>query len=473
MPSRQDQLHSYQFMVQRVVAALVMRETDPAQSPFRRLAGATLAGVLVAALGLAGAAVYGALRGGNAEGWQDANALIIERESGAKYVYRDNKLHPVLNYASALLIVGSATPNVVTVARSKLAAVPRGTAYGIPKAPDALPDKGNLQRPPWTVCSLPDATSGGSNGTRSVLSIQRRTDAGRALDDGKALLVSAPGGDIYLIWKSRRYRIRDRDVVLPALAWNAQGRAPVATAMLNALPAGADIARVQLPASRGERSLATKTAKVGQVFRIETLGGAKLFAVALPAGLAEISQVQADLLLGDPDTAPVLGQREAITLGQAEYTAAPKATLALPTGEGGPPATSPALVTTASGTVLCAQVAAGGAAAQVRVDVPPPDIAGATATGSRAAEGTVLADRVLVPPNSGAIVEALASPAAPNGALCLITDLGIRYPVPNADVLAMLGYGGVSPVRVPAEMVALLPAGPALDPAVALQPVAG
>ena len=47
MPSRQDQLHSYQFMVQRVVAALVMRETDPAQSPFRRAAGASLASVLV------------------------------------------------------------------------------------------------------------------------------------------------------------------------------------------------------------------------------------------------------------------------------------------------------------------------------------------------------------------------------------------------------------------------------------------
>src|SRR6266498_1914986 len=250
MPSRQDQLHSYQFMVQRVVAALVMRDTDPAQSPFRRIASATLAGVVFAALGLAGAAVYGALRGGSAEGWRDANAVIIERESGAKYVYRDNKLHPVLNYASALLIVGSATPNVMTVSRSKLAGVPRGRAYGIPKAPDALPDKGNLQSPPWTVCSVPDTTSGGGNGTQSVLSIQRRVDAGRSLDDSKALLVSAPGGEVYLLWRSHRYRIRDRDVVLPALAWNAQARTPVATAMLNTLALGADIARVQLPAAR-------------------------------------------------------------------------------------------------------------------------------------------------------------------------------------------------------------------------------
>src|SRR6266511_323723 len=429
MPSRQDQLHSYQFMVQRVVAALVMRDTDPAQSPFRRIASATLAGVVFAALGLAGAAVYGALRGGSAEGWRDANAVIIERESGAKYVYRDNKLHPVLNYASALLIVGSATPNVMTVSRSKLAGVPRGRAYGIPKAPDALPDKGNLQSPPWTVCSVPDTTSGGGNGTQSVLSIQRRVDAGRSLDDSKALLVSAPGGEVYLLWRSHRYRIRDRDVVLPALAWNAQARTPVATAMLNTLALGADIARVQLPAARGEKSLATKSA--------------------------------------------MLGQREAIPLGQAEYTAAPKATLALPTGETAPPATSPSLVTSASGTVLCAQIAAGGSAAQLRVDVPPPDLTAATVTGSRLPEGTVLADRVLVPPSGGAVVEALASPAAPGGTLSIITDLGIRYSVPSTDVLGMLGYAGVTPVRVPAEVVALLPVGPALDPLAAQQPVAG
>src|SRR5262245_2790829 len=105
MPSRQDQLHSYQFMIQRVVSALVMRETDPAQSPFRRIASATMAGALFAALGLAGAAVYGALRGASAEGWRDNSTVIIERESGAKYIYRDGTLHPVLNYASALLIV--------------------------------------------------------------------------------------------------------------------------------------------------------------------------------------------------------------------------------------------------------------------------------------------------------------------------------------------------------------------------------
>ena len=107
MSSRQDQLHSYQFMIQRVVAALVLRDTDPAHSPTRRLAGAALASVLVAAIGLGAMVVYGALAGsGGTAGWRDGGAVIVEKESGARYVYRDGKLHLVVNYASALLIVG-------------------------------------------------------------------------------------------------------------------------------------------------------------------------------------------------------------------------------------------------------------------------------------------------------------------------------------------------------------------------------
>jgi hypothetical protein len=84
MPSRQDQLQSYRFTVQRVVSALVMRETDPEQPPFRRAAGAVLAGVLVAVIGLGGFVAYGAIAGDGGTEWRDTSALIVERESGAR-----------------------------------------------------------------------------------------------------------------------------------------------------------------------------------------------------------------------------------------------------------------------------------------------------------------------------------------------------------------------------------------------------
>ena len=64
MASKRDQLQSYQFLVQRFVSALVMHETDPAHLPFRRLAGAAFASVMVAVLALAGVGIYGLLRPG-------------------------------------------------------------------------------------------------------------------------------------------------------------------------------------------------------------------------------------------------------------------------------------------------------------------------------------------------------------------------------------------------------------------------
>jgi hypothetical protein len=77
------------------------------------------------------------------------------------------------------------------------------------------------------------------------------------------------------------------------------------------------------------------------------------------------------------------------------------------------------------------------------------------------------ADRVVVEPGRGAVVSAVP------GALSVVSEMGIRYPVPGADVLAMLGYEGVSPVRIPSNVVTLLPAGPVLDPVTARTPAGG
>jgi hypothetical protein len=102
----------------------------------------------------------------------------------------------------------------------------------------------------------------------------------------------------------------------------------------------------------------------------------------------------------------------------------------------------------------------------VRFGVPLPDVAGAAVTGSRAGTGAALADLVVVAPGSGALVDA-------GGALGLVTDLGVRYPVPSTEVAAVLGYANAQPVRVPVEIVALLPTGVALDPVAAAAPLNG
>src|SRR4029078_8746516 len=116
MASRSDQLHSHQFALQRAVGALAMRDADPAASPMRRIAGALFASVMLAALALAGVGVYGVLNPGGNERWRDGTAVIVEEETGARYVFADGVLHPALNQASAQLAVGSAEPRVALVA---------------------------------------------------------------------------------------------------------------------------------------------------------------------------------------------------------------------------------------------------------------------------------------------------------------------------------------------------------------------
>jgi hypothetical protein len=75
--------------------------------------------------------------------------------------------------------------------------------------------------------------------------------------------------------------------------------------------------------------------------------------------------------------------------------------------------------------------------------------------------------RVAVPPGGGRLVRDLPVPGAADGTVYLITDLGVRYPLPSKEVVSKLGYGSVIPLPVPSLLLGLVPAGPVLDPAAA------
>ncbi|MEU8264704.1 type VII secretion protein EccB [Micromonospora sp. NPDC048999] len=453
MPSRQDQLHSYQFTVQRAVAALVMRETDPARSPFRRLAGAGLASVLVAVIALGGVATYGLFaRGGSS--WRDAGAVIVEKESGARFVYRENTLHPVLNYASALLIIGADHPKTVLVSRRSIEGVPRGLPLGIPDAPDSLPSSGRLATGAWTVCSV-DVTEAGRTEVSSALLIGRDAPGGRSLGE-QALLLRHPDDSLHLLWHGRHYLLRDPDRVLAALAATPARAVSVAPALLNTVPAGADLAP---PPVRhlGEPSDRVTGATVGDVYLVRNSGGSRQYAVAERDGLAGITELQAALLLARTGQ----GDPKPITLGR--FAALPKLPDRAPTGPAAPPAVPPRLATVDGG-ALCARVGDDSGVPDVRMGVRPPDLTAAPPT---AADRGGLADRVLVEPGRGAVVEAVPAPGASGGAICVVTDLGRRHVLTGPDVLGMLGYAGVPPVRLPASLVSLVPAGSPLDPSAA------
>jgi hypothetical protein len=221
MPSRQDQV--YRYASARLAAALVARDSEPRVPATGR---AALASVLVAVIAVGVVAAWSRLTADDA-GWREPDVVVMERESGARYVWHGGTLHPVANYTSAQLILGAPAPRVVPVPRTALDRVPRGAPLGIPGVPDRLPPAGRLLTGAWTVCS----TVGGDGAPRAVLLVGAEPEGGVALAD-RGLLVQDPDGVSHLIWRQRRYRLPDRG---PGPA----DRSPVvAAALLDALPEG-------------------------------------------------------------------------------------------------------------------------------------------------------------------------------------------------------------------------------------------
>jgi hypothetical protein len=86
-------------------------------------------------------------------------------------------------------------------------------------------------------------------------------------------------------------------------------------------------------------------------------------------------------------------------------------------------------------------------------------------------DGQRTAEEVVVPQGRGALVRGIPAPGVEAGTtVYLVTDQGLKFALRDADnVKAMdaLGYSGVRPLGVPAEILALIPTGPTLDPAAA------
>jgi type VII secretion protein EccB len=453
MASRSDQLHSHQFALQRAVGALAMRDPDPTASPMRRIGGALFASVMIAVLAVAAVGIYGLLRPGGGGAWREGRATIIEKETGARYVYVDGVLYPVLNYTSAILLLG--TTDTVQVARQDLVGVPRGTPIGIPGVPDPLPGRDQLVTDPWTLCSRPAPEAG----VESTLRIGWVPTAA-PLDRG-GVLAADPTGGLHLLWNNRRFALIEPSLVLTAFAWAQSSATPISTAVLNAVPAGPDLGRVSTP--RSDEPSIISDLGVGEVFVVVNADGSRIFGIALADGVSDVTAVQANLLaVGDAN-----GGGPVRELSPAEYAAAPRLASLIPSGDDAPPANTPEQLRLGEQAGVCATFAPEAGAPTLSVVDALPPMSGEVRAAATFGEVGVHADWIAVPPGRAAVVESLASPGGASGSLAVVSDLGQRFAVPSTDVLGKLGYGGVTPQRLPAALVSLVPPGRALDPAAA------
>jgi type VII secretion protein EccB len=470
---RSDQFHAYRFLSRRNAAALLHADGeahDAPEGPLRRLSAGTAASVVAGLLAAVIALVFGLLRPGGGSSWQNGKSLIIEAGTGSRYVYLGGVLHPVQNYASALLILRSGLVSPVTVSQPALNQVKQGPEVGIPSAPDVIPGAGSMLTGPWMVCSAPGTDAAGAPFPIVTVSVGTAA-SGRPLPASSAVLVTAAGGE-YLIWNGTRIRLASYAPV--ALGYASATPLPVGPAWLNALPEGPDLAAPEpQPAGEAAGTAAGTPLVVGRVY----VAGSSYY-TAYPDGLAPITAVQERLMLADPVTAGVYGgQAPAAVPLSVSAVAAARISASRPAQTAGLPGTVPSVAL--AGSQLGAQGPSAGLCSSLSSASADAMTISVFAAATRAVAGSPsppadslgdpVANDVTVPPGKGALVRAVPGPGVTTGTLYLVTELGIKYPVSGTGVLPDLGLGGITPSEVPENIVSLLPTGPTLDETAALQ----
>jgi type VII secretion protein EccB len=448
MQSRRDLFQAHRLMTQRASLALLRGEPDIPDQPLRRLNVAAFSSVLVAVIALVLFFIWGLLGHGGSALQDQGGTLAIDKQTGQSYVFcQDGRdLCPAVNYASARLALQSLPVNQVTVSQAALAKFPRGPEIGIPGLPP-LPGARLLIRQPWSVC-----TQTALLGQQTTTSLAGGIQTGGSPLGASELLVQAQGqNQDWVIWDGQRMPIQPGSLhALPS-----QSLTPVPAVWLDALPEGPAFAPPAIP---GEGETVTGPtggpARVGQVYQVPAAGGAEYY-VLLRSGLGRISQTQARLL----EFAGAPGQ---LTLSPPQASAHSTSTVP----NGGLPATIPAAAAAPGSAPLCVEYAGGGSAPTARVD-----------TGGQVPSGAPTnfpagVDQVALPPGAGALVADAPGTGQDTGAISyFLVTAGRRYALASTQVASLLGYSLSQAVLLPAGVVDLIPAGPALDPAQATRTV--
>jgi type VII secretion protein EccB len=440
--TRRDQLHAYRFMTRRAMSSLVTGEPDAVEPPMRRLTIMTLSGVMVAIVVAAVFAVIGLLRGGGGEGWRTEGAVVLEEETGARYVNIGGTLYPALNYSSAVLASGAGNAvELQQVSRSDLSGAERGQLIGIPGLPDTMPEPEDLVRGPVSVCSQPV-----EEGIETLAEVV--VDVGGAdttpVPEAEAVYVESFDGDRFLLHGGERLPVaRGVEAALQI----SDEPVPVGSAFLTAIPMGAALDTPVLEGQGEPVDVGGRSLPVGQVIEVDD----GTFRVVLPDGIASVSDVQAKLLR----TAELRGQRR----DPVELSLSAVLDLTEGSGLGGVMSGLPEVMPdlgSQSATGVCAVFAEDEPRPRLAL---PRSVEGGTPTGESRTSRAGGADRLELAPGAGMLA------AAPDArAAYFIGAPGRLYAAASLATLAGFGYGEVEPVTVSPELIAILPQGPAMDP---------
>ena len=456
MQSRRDQVQAQAFVQSRLSSALVGADPDAPDHPHRSVMTGTIVGILLTALIATGFGVYGFMRPGGSDKWQKPGVLVLEKDTGSRYIYAGGRLHPVLNTASVRLLYGR-TPEVVGVSSKSLGDTPRGAAIGIVGAPDSLPADGAAAEQIWTMCAPVVAGRDGKLVTTTTLTVTMGGNpATVVLGTDQAGVVGA-GREQFLLWHGRRMRITESWIsrVLgadPAVV-------PVRTNWLNTVPAGPDLLAPD-PGDRGADgpTVDGQPGRSGQLF--VSPDGTRHYMLR-SNGISALTPFEYALAAADPETTELYdgGRVAPATLSLAAL--AELRTVPWPVREGDLPDTTPAVVPSLpDGTAWCTrQPMSGGPVEIVAEPVAVPAQAATAGLGERRTDRN--ADAITVGAGLGGFYAAGHFAQGGGTEHYLITDAGVKYPILSEDDAGKLGYAlPASPL--PQELLDLIPDGPTL-----------
>jgi type VII secretion protein EccB len=440
MQSRRDHLQAYQFSVGRLVRAVAAGDAGAGEAPFRRSNLGVIVGTALAVLLSGGAVVYGLISPAASSAWRNPGAVIVEKETGTRYLYLGGELRPTANYASALLAAGQ-KPSVQYVGRDTLHGIAVGATIGIPGAPEELPPVAALSPGTWALCLRAD---GGT-----VLDLAPAGRTGPAPAAQRILVASTDRSNPaeYLVWNSVKFPLTAPSV-LPALGLGNQQPIPAAAAWLAALPTGNPVVPAQVArAGKPGPAVDGRPAVVGALFATNA-GGAQQYYVLKSDGLAPITRTEVALFT--VAGAPAPAQVDPAVIAAVPASADRSLLSRLPDLLSGP--------VFDAGASLCALQSSPGAASGTRLVTEQAE--------------TIAADPpVVVPPGGGMLVKPPGQ--NPNSTVIefLITDTGEKYLIGGDGAQGALGYSGLTANVVPSGVLDLVPDGPALYVSAAKQAV--
>ncbi|UGY93904.1 type VII secretion protein EccB [Streptomyces gobiensis] len=532
MASRRDELNAYTFARKRTVAAFLKPlpngSPESAPRPVRTIVPTVVVGILI----VAGFGGCGLLKPAAPQGWANpGEKVIVGDKSTTRYVVLHSKekdksgnqkklLHPVLNLASARLLLDPSKFEVIKVKESILdgaGAPPQGPTIGIPYAPDRLPSpKDAGTKKTWALCEQP----GGGKGAKTQKALfvfsdgdaQRKkvTSAGKGkLNKRSSVYVQDPEGVEYLVdhrgvahpldatWADQKLgkpvapeEKEQLDHLLRAILFGESTQPQQVTAewMNTLIKSPLPVFFPPVDGAGTESSTTGAPAEHRTVGKVLEANGE--YFVVLKDGVAPVSEFVAKLLrqghvgrlaYKGEDPEPVRLSRAAITPNQPEYMGQIR-------GKDVPwPKDETQRVNTfeeSDGNKVVCSVYYGGNKAIGGLDTNVRDMS--MWSGPKYPVSIVDGSgSTYVTPGSGLLYKEVTGKAK-DGSLFLVTDTGLRYSVQvnndsadksgNAEkdqnqAQIRLGYGELSsPPLVPREWSRLLSAGPSLNTEAAKQP---